>query len=327
MNIFTVLSQGNGRLNEENLSAMLAFLLSPTQTHGFGDTFLRNFLSLLAVKCEQNDRFDNILNTGNAIIAEILLESPYLLHERKKIIDIEIRLFSRTCGKSENDSTELHRIAIENKIRPKSAEPDQFREEFEAISQDIEDEPVQLTMVFLTPAGDHPNQNAEYENLTVQRLGREKKAWIRWIDQSDSGNLCNLLKQVLRNESDSDISPINEYVRHTLKALIIHIKERVSPSLTNRRNVTQIGDIVESALVQLSDGKYRIDRHESKSVRVFNLDTQEYEVTKPILRKINEEMKLGIELYLTTGRKKNTRNLGKLVIRELVAQKKGLDDK
>ena len=230
MNIFTVLSQGNGRLNEENLSAMLAFLLSPTQAHGFGDTFLRHFLNLLASKCEQNDRFDNVLNSGKTLTAEILLESPYSLDDRKRIVDIEIRLLARSIGKSESENTELHRIAIENKIRSQSSESDQLKEEFAAISQDIEDDSVQLTMVFLTPPGDFQSLNSEFENLTEPMLGRHKKAWIRWIDQNDTGNIYNQLKQVLRSESDSDISPINEYVRHTLKAFVVHIKESISPS-------------------------------------------------------------------------------------------------
>ena len=90
--------------------------------------------------------------------------------------------------------------------------------------------------------------------------------------------------------------------------------------------MTQPGDIVESALVQLSDGKYRIDRHESTTVRVFNLDTQEYEVTKPILRRINREKKLGIDMNLSTGREKNTRNLGRQIIKELTSHHKGLAD-
>ncbi len=55
MNIFTVLSQGKGRLNEENLSAMLGYLLTPSQTHGLGDTFLRPFLIAVAEACGDFD--------------------------------------------------------------------------------------------------------------------------------------------------------------------------------------------------------------------------------------------------------------------------------
>jgi len=283
-------------------------------------------LNLLATKCGQNNRFDDILSSGKTLTAEILLESPYALDGRKRIVDIEIRLFARSIGTAESENTELHRIAIENKIRAQSSESDQLKDEFAAISQDIEDDPVQLTIVFLTPPGDLRSLNSEFENLAEPMLGRHKKAWIRWIEQDETGNIYNQLKQVLRSESESDISPINEYVRHTLKAFVVHIKESISPSLTSARNTTQPGDIIESAFVQLSDGKYRIDRHESTTVRVFNLDTQEYEVTKPLLRKINTERKLGIDLKSSTGREKNTRQLGRHVIKELFSQQKGIND-
>ncbi len=61
-------------------------------------------------------------------------------------------------------------------------------------------------------------------------------------------------------------------------------------------------------------------------IRIFNIETQEYEVTKLLLRKINSEMNLAIDLKLTTGRDKTTRNLGRQVIRELMAQGKNLKD-
>ena len=40
MNILNVFSWGKVNLNEEYLSAMLAYLLSPNGSHGMSDTFL-----------------------------------------------------------------------------------------------------------------------------------------------------------------------------------------------------------------------------------------------------------------------------------------------
>ncbi|MBC8176389.1 MAG: PD-(D/E)XK nuclease family protein [Desulfobacteraceae bacterium] len=77
MNIFDVLSQGKGRLNEENLSAILAFLLSPNQTHGLGDIFLRHFLKAIAQACGEEKRFNSILNDTNPIQSDILL-NPHI---------------------------------------------------------------------------------------------------------------------------------------------------------------------------------------------------------------------------------------------------------
>lgn len=100
----------------------------------------------------------------------------------------------------------------------------------------------------------------------------------------------------------------------------------VTTSLTKKRNTGNPGDITETVFVELSNCKYRIERYDSHTIRIFNLETQEYEVTKPLLRKINSEMNLAIDLKLTTGRDKTTRNLGRQVIRELMVQSKNLKE-
>lgn len=328
MNIFKVLSQGKGRLNEENLSAMLGFLLSPAQTHGLGDIFLRQFLNMIAQKCGDKNRFDNVLNNGNPVQADVLLESAYSLNNKRRIVDIEIKIYAtNTSVANETEIPEIHRIAVENKIKAQSSDSEQLKEEFSAILQDIEgDETVQVTMIFLTPPGDYKNLNEEYENLNESILKTHRKAWLRWIEENGENHIAALLKKLLKNESEAEIPPISEYVRHTLKAFIIHLSENITTSWINRRSAGGQGDIVESVVVEISNCKYRIERYESTTVRIFNLDTQEYEVTKPLLRKINKEKKLGIDLELSSGRKKNTRNLGRQVMKELLDQSKDLKE-
>ncbi len=74
MNIFRALSQGYGRLNEQNMSAMLGFLLAPYEAHGMSDGFLRRFLEAVANNCNDPSRFNNILNNNNRINAQVLFE-------------------------------------------------------------------------------------------------------------------------------------------------------------------------------------------------------------------------------------------------------------
>jgi len=328
MNIFTVLSQGKGRLNEENLSAMLGFLLSPSQTHGLGGIFLKQFLNVVAQECGDINRFDDILDTGKPLKADVILESAYSLNDHKKrVVDIEIRIYGDLPILDDPEIPELHRIVIENKIKVTSSDSQQLKEEFLAISQDIEgDETVKVTMVFLTPPGNFKNQTDEYQNLDDTILKTHKKAWLRWAEDKGSNHISSMLKKLLKRESEAEISPFHEYLRHTLKALIIHIEENINVSPINKRNPGKPGDITKTVFVKLSDFTYRIERYESTTVRIFNLDNQEYEVTKPILRKINNEKKLGIDLELSTGRKKNTRNLGRYVIKALLDQDKNLKE-
>lgn len=331
MNIFTVLSQGKGRLNEENLSAMLGYLLTPSQTHGLGDTFLEPFLHAVAEACNDPKRFDQVIHASKAIRAEMFLESPYQIGKQRRVVDIELRIFSRSLNPLSGDAedVELHRVAIENKVKPQAADSTQFKEEFLGIVQDLEeDEKVAITMVFLTPPGDSHRFTEEYDALDVPVLAAHRKAWLRWAGaEDDQQHIVALLRQLLHQESEAEISPIADYLRHTIKAFIRHIQESPASTIGRAgeiRESPELGDIMQVVPVQLGDVVYQIERYESSTIRVLNTTTQEYEVAKPILRRTNDEKALSINILRANGRSKNTRTLGREVMRALLTQNKAL---
>ncbi|MEM8532729.1 MAG: hypothetical protein AAGF95_17925 [Chloroflexota bacterium] len=82
----------------------------------------------------------------------------------------------------------------------------------------------------------------------------------------------------------------------------------------------ELGNIVESVTVQLDDVLYQIERYQNSSIKVLNTNTQEYVTALPILRQINSEKVLGINLFWPNSREKNTRTLGREVMRALWAQ-------
>jgi hypothetical protein len=132
---------------------------------------------------------------------------------------------------------------------------------------------------------------------------------------------------LLHQEAEAEIAPIADYLRHTIKAFIRHIQESPAGTLgkvTTPSESPELGDIVQLVLVHLGDVAYQLERYESTSVRVLNTSAQQYEVAKPILRRINTEKDLGINLHRANGRAKNTRTLGREVIRALVEQNKAL---
>ena len=322
MNIFDVLSQGKGRLNEENLSAMLAFLLSPNQTHGLGDIFLRHFLKAIAQACGE-EKFNNILNDANPIQSDILLESAYNIGNKQRVVDIEIRIFRSTFNQPNKEGlTEIHRIAIENKIKAQSASTNQFKEEFEGILNDLEgDDKIEVTMVFLTPSNKHKGLSEEYETLNEKVLGPHRKSWLFWSDETGMDNtVVGMIRDILKKESETQIPPMMEYLRHTLKALVLHLLE------SSKGSIPKPGwEIPEVAFLKFSKGKYRIERYENSTIRLVNLETQKYESAKPLLRKIIKEKKLGINLNFSSGAEKNTRDLGREVLKQLTQQGKVLE--
>lgn len=323
MNIFTVLSQGKGRLNEENLSAMLGYLLMPSETHGLGDTFLRPFLNCLAAACGDSKRFDDVLNAGKRLRCELFLENPYDVDGQRRVVDIELRMSLR-AAESEAADIELHRIAIENKVKAQAADAEQLKEEFLGILQDLDnDDSVAVTMVFLTPPAESIRFQSEYDTLDAKTLGPHRKAWLRWAGKSDDrSNVVALLRLLLVAEADAQISPLAEYLRHTLKAFIRHIQESPAGTFGRLHETVNPGEIVQVIGAKLGNTVYQLERHESMAIRVLNLASREYEVAKPILRQINTELKLGVDLNARNGVAKNTRILGRDVINALLAQNK-----
>ena len=321
MNIFTALSQGKGSLNENNMSAMLSYLLNPHQDHGLKDTFLKKFLKLLDVITNQKlfSERDTILDNKRKLEVEVTLEPAYDYKGKKRYLDIELQVYDSSYDylQRNNQVKEILRIAIENKIKPSSAQNNQFKEEYEAIKSDMEDKETKILMVFLTPFGDYDNLQAEYDNLIIDENSKNEKVWLKWDAPDDENTVVFLLKSLLKNEADFKIDPISDYVRNTLKAFIRHIIETnikfTSPEVIS----DDLGDIKNVVNVDLKSGNYRIEEYESSSIKVYNVETQEYEVAKPILRDVIEEKNLKIDLYYDSGNKKNTRTLGKDVIQSL----------
>ncbi|MCK4982330.1 MAG: PD-(D/E)XK nuclease family protein [Victivallaceae bacterium] len=290
MNIFQVLSQGKSRLHEPSMSAMLGYLLDSNKDHGLGDSVIRKLLQTI-----DDERFKEIAALG-FIDSQVSLEEPYQLNGKRKDIDIQIILLN-------NDKKECHRIIIENKIKTGAANPKQLNEYYQAI---LTDEPriKNLTIVFLTPNVSNRHLSAEFNNLELRNKGHGKY-WIHW----SSGDNCisKILQELLELEVAGAINPINEYMRHTLKAFIRHSSLTTEPSTQKTmRTGEDIGEILEETEIKTKSGEYRVVRRDSTQIQVFNIETGDKEVARHILAEYIDENNIGI-----LHEKYNTRTIGK----------------
>ncbi len=99
----------------------------------------------------------------------------------------------------------------------------------------------------------------------------------------------------------------------------INKKERKQKEIKKAQGSFDKGNVIETATVSINKGNYRIEYYDTTSTLVYNLDSQTYETAKPLLREINAEKALGIDLLNSRGNSKNTRTLGKDVISKLKA--------
>lgn len=290
MNIFQVLSQGKSRLHEPSMSAMLGYLLNSNRDHGLGDTFVRHFLAAL-----DSVRFRNIISM-EFIDSQVSLEEPYELHGSRKDIDIQILIL-------DEHKNELHRIIIENKIRTGAANSTQLTDYYAAVMAD-DQELQNLSFVFLTPIDSNSQLKDEYENLIIENPSH-MKFWLHW--SSAESCIVSIIREILSLEASGQINPINEYIRHTLKAFARHSLLTTEQAKGKpMRTGEDLGEIVDETEIKTKSGSYRVVRRDSSQIQVINLETGDKEVAKHVLAQFIDENGLKI-----SHQEYNTRTIGK----------------
>jgi hypothetical protein len=272
------------------MSAMLGYLVDSNKDHGLGDTLTRAFLKLL-----DGERFSNIL-AFPFINAQVSLEEPYQLNGSRRDIDIQIIIL-------DEQKREIHRLIIENKIKSGAANPKQLKEYYSAV---LEEEPdiQNLSIVFLTPRLNSILLDAEFNNLVLAH-DDHRKYWIHW--SSEDRCVAWIIKALLMQEIAGEINPINDYMRHTLKAFIRHSKLTTEPETQKAmRTGEDIGEIIDEAVIELSSGRYKVIKRDSSQIQVFNEDTGDKEIARRILGLFIDENGLDIKHPVL-----NTRTIGK----------------
>lgn len=144
---------------------------------------------------------------------------------------------------------------------------------------------------------------------------------VLWLRDYGIDIECLRLKPFVDNSGELFVQPDKIIPLPEAKDYIIK-KERKQKEIKKAQGSFDKGNVIEVATVSIEKGIFRIERYDSTSIRVFNIESQSYETAKPLLREINIEKALGVDLANSRGNKKNTRSLGKEVISELKAQGK-----
>ena len=93
---------------------------------------------------------------------------------------------------------------------------------------------------------------------------------------------------------------------------------KTKPSDMERIDKASLLEVIDQALVKFDENLFRIKRHSDATILIYDKnDNVLYEPVKPILRKINISNNLGVDLFHLSGSKKNTRVLGKDIIKRL----------
>lgn len=279
MNIFSVLSMGKSRLHETSMSAMLAYLLNPNQDHGLGHKFLSSFFELVNKKEIYNSYIERI--GTNLLKFDIDLEVQYYYNNNKRSdIDIQIKIF-------DSNWNELHRIIIENKIKIGAANPKQLEQYYQAVINDENDEKIsedKVSVIFITPDLNNKVLEEEFNNLNTI-----KKTWIYWNSSNEEQNtVVKIIQAILKLEQNAEISPINDYMRHTFKAFAYFINKTLDTSRNKARFGEDIGEIKKEISLEISNKMYTLVLRDSGQIQLFD-DNDIKVAARPLLRTFLKE--------------------------------------
>lgn len=266
MNIFKVLGNGDGRINEPNISAFLGYLLDPYQDHGLGDLFLYRFLSQTTGEEFNTKKYE----------FEILFEQAFTV-ATKSIVDIVILCFKITESGKENkvenilqSTKKLEKIfLIENKIAKVADESSPKKNENSNAKTTTEKSDSQINIqrtntisrlkelgvelpddsiftVYITLGGDKNAKN------NFEELKTDNKKHFVWNSQEQEGDIqeeddiFTLLQQVVKDENAGEIEPINIYTKQTIIAFLQFIKSGFKSQLIEKKERTNDGSYTKT---------------------------------------------------------------------------------
>ena len=288
---------GKSNLHEPSISAMFAFLLNPNQDHGLGKKVIDIFLS------QSNNTLYNKYVNNDKVKFDIDLEVPYFYNNKRNDIDIQIKIMDTSYN-------ELHRIIIENKIKTSASNPKQLKLYYQAVLNDknnddaFELDEKNLSVIFLTPKQKNKGLEEEFNNLNTIN-----KSWLYWNSYDDNKNtIVGLIQNILRQEQEALISPINEYMRHTLKAFTHYIIETININDGKNRVGIDLGELKRQETIKINQKTFTITLRDSEQIQLFN-ESGDKVIARPLLIKFLEENNILI------GNNKNTRMLGKMIFK------------
>jgi len=136
MNIFNALrysgqsTYSGHSLREEHYSSLLAYFLTPHESHGLGDSFLVEFIRAIIAGIENSDdqiRSLHYVSVGGGWKVDITLEDRYGdSREKKRRADIGISI----NWPVKRNLNQKMKIIIENKINPEAADENHYWDNF-----------------------------------------------------------------------------------------------------------------------------------------------------------------------------------------------------
>lgn len=234
MNIFKILSSGDGSIKEPNISAFLGYLLDPNKEHGLKDYLLKLVINQLVLdnKIDDlivNETVVNLTNESNFSVNVELERKVKINSNKDRYIDIVITISEK--------NKPVFIVCIENKIRDTSVTINQLTEQLEGIKKDYKDNEVLIGFIYLTPRLTKKSELEfkEFKNKNTNVFANH----LVWNSEDDAFSIYKLLVDMLEEESKGLIEPIFEYSKYTIKAFLNFIKTDFQSYKDEKNNINK----------------------------------------------------------------------------------------
>lgn len=220
MNIFDIFCDGNGRINETNMSSVLGFLLHPGMAHNLGKE------PLLRLVSGANNR---------GILQDIIRQSPEngisISYEERvndqnnnatRFIDLVIRI-------NDQRNNLAWVVAIENKINDAAInqEGDQLQQEYRFLRESLNannNGDIPVLFIFITP--NLINNNADYNAVANLMNGTgDILLNLCWFELDNNfSSISNIVSGLLEDEAKGKIQPASSHTSLFLRSMINFIR-------------------------------------------------------------------------------------------------------
>jgi hypothetical protein len=307
-NVFDVLTSFGHRIQEDNYSDFLAFILNPNSDKRLADRFLKSFVSNVVKK--NNVSLDDV-----SVYREVsYIDDRKVASKKERYMDIEIHNLKFKSGIP-------FRICIECKTSSSSKSSQQLKDEYRLIKnrRDTINKDEKIYFLYLTPL--HKNYKSALNKLNVD--DKDEQVWITW-NNLDMNNLFYKDDKEYSSGYKNVISIIDilDEVKKDVKKEKENNKDVEYPEIYRFFEDHLINDFIIRDSIKKTIGKesYKIIQYFDNQVKIF-MGENEYipDNKKKALEEIIDVFNLDIDLK----NKNNTYQVAKLVIKEL----RNLNDK
>jgi hypothetical protein len=268
MNIFKILSSCNGRISETNISAMLVYLLDPSNDHGFGNRFLNKTVGQLGGQdLKNNQKLKKYLKNPSNYKIEIQAEFPVDVKETKsknsrRQIDIFLGFYEP------QKSVPEFVIAIENKISDDSlSDTNQVQDEILGLKKyyDEKNPDTELHCILICP------KNNKKVEKSLDGISGYNNTCILW--KEGDASVVKILNDMLDSEAEGTIDPLSTETKYIVRSFIAFINNDFQSDDINRERADYGKPIIEylcDIYEGMEDGKeYSVEEKKEELSRII----------------------------------------------------------